>query len=419
MIIRKLRANERYKSDMVSAVAFEWGMDYLKAKAEAEAMTPEEIAEKDKAPEVDENSFLSDRFRESVWAALDDDDSTVFGAVIISNYTVNFDGHTTLMGGVGGVSTLPHCRRQGAIRECMRAALADMNENGFDFSFLYPFSRAYYRQFGYENGAMTRVYTLNFYSLKKYDIRGSIDMLLPGDDLSVLTELYNKYYGQFNLNCARHSYDKSYEEAKFLEKLQYIYVWRNESGEPRGFMSFRKVDGVMDCTYSFSFRGGFVFLDRDALCGMLDFAQKLAPHYHAIKFALPDNRSIDAIISEGNDIECSLQYNGMARVVNVERVLKQCRCRGQGSLNIAVSDKMCAWNNGVWRLSYSPDRPNGVALTDEAADIELDINMFTSLILGITSADDIPYMPMAKLNNQDATVGDVFYKKLCLCSNLF
>ena len=40
MIIRKLRANERYKSDLVSAVAFEWGLDYLKAKAEAEAMTP-------------------------------------------------------------------------------------------------------------------------------------------------------------------------------------------------------------------------------------------------------------------------------------------------------------------------------------------------------------------------------------------
>ena len=80
---------------------------------------------------------------------------------------------------------------------------------------------------------------------------------------------------------------------------------------------------------------------------------------------------------------------------------------------------MCPWNNGVWRLSYSPDRPNEVTLTDEAADIELDINMFTSLILGITSADDILYMPMAKLNNQDAHLGDVFYKKLCLCSNLF
>ena len=419
MIIRKLRANERYKSDLVSAVAFEWGMDYLKAKAEAEAMTPEEIAEKDKAPEVDENSFLSDRFRESVWAALDDDDSTVFGSVIISNYTVNFDGHTTLMGGVGGVSTLPHCRRQGAIRECMRAALADMNENGFDFSFLYPFSRAYYRQFGYENGAMTRVYTLDFKSLKKYGSRGSIDMLLPGDDLSVLTELYNKYYSQFNLNCARHSYEKSYEDGSFLQKQQYIYVWRNDAGEARGFMSFRKSDGVMDCTYSFSFRGGFVFLDADALCGMLDFAQKLAPNYHAIKFALPDNRSIDAIISEGNDIECSLQYNGMARVVNVERVLKVCRCRGQGSLNIAVSDKMCAWNNGVWQLKYAPDCPNEVSPVDAPADIELDINMFTSLILGITSADDIPYMPAAKLNNADAPIGDVFYKKLCLCLNLF
>ena len=394
-------------------------MDYLKAKQEAEAMTPEEIAEKDKAPEVGENSFLSDKFKDSIWAALDDDDTTIFGTVIISNYTVNFDGHTTLMGGVGSVSTLPQHRRHGAIRECMRAALDDMNQNEYDFSFLYPFSRAYYRQFGYENGAMTRVFTLNFDSLKKYNSSGSIEMLLPGDDLSVLTDLYNKYYGQFNLNCARHCYDKSYEDGSFLQKQHYIYVWRNDAGEARGFMIFRKVDGVMDCTYSFNFRGGFVFLDADALRGLLDFAQKFAPHYHAIKFALPDNRSIDAIISEGNNISCSLEYNGMARVVNVERVLKTCRCRGNGSLKIGVNDEMCPWNNGVWQLKYVSGCPNEVVQVDAPADIELNINMFTSLILGITSADDIPYMSAVKLNNTEAPVGDVFYKKLCLCLNLF
>ena len=87
---------------------------------------------------------------------------------------------------------------------------------------------------------------------------------------------------------------------------------------------------------------------------------------------------------------------------------------------LAVGTMKCNSVN-IISVSYThlPDRPNEVALTDEAADIELDINMFTSLILGVTSADDILYMPAAKLNNSDAPVGDVLYKKLCLCLNLF
>ncbi len=419
MIIRKLRANEKYKAGLVSAVAFEFGTDYLKAKEEAEAMTPEQIEEADKAPVTDDNSFPSEKFNSVTWAALDDDDSTVFGSVSISNYTVNFDGNTALMGGVGGVSTLPPYRRNGAIRECMRAALKEMNENGFDFSFLYPFSRAYYRKFGYENGAYSRIWTLQFNSLKKYGTGGKIEMLLPGDDFSPLTEIYRKFYEKYNLACARHKYDGDLENSNLLEQRRYVYIWKNDSGEPRGFMIFRKEDGVMNCTTTFGFRGGFAFLDAEALTAMLDFAQTFAPHYHSIKFSVPDMLNIDAIINEGNNASCTLEYNGMARVVNVERVLGMCQCRGKGSINISVSDLMCPWNNGVWCIKYAPGIANEVCKTENAPDIELDINMFTSLICGISSAADIDFMPSVKVNNNFVNLRDIFYRKPCFVLNLF
>ena len=69
----------------------------------------------------------------------------------VSDFTVQFDGSPCQLGGIGGVATLPQYRRRGGIRACFREALPDMYGSGYDFSYLYPFSTAYYRKFGYEN----------------------------------------------------------------------------------------------------------------------------------------------------------------------------------------------------------------------------------------------------------------------------
>ena len=97
---------------------------------------------------------------------------------------VRFDGHMVTMGGVGGVATLPEHRRKGAIRVCMDAALKKMYADGDVFSVLYPFSRAYYRQFGYEDGASMVRWTMPFASMKLPEVGGTMQLILPGDDLS-------------------------------------------------------------------------------------------------------------------------------------------------------------------------------------------------------------------------------------------
>ena len=206
MIVRKLRANELYKASVVASVAFEIGEDFEKAKAEQMAMTPEQVAEKEKVVPP-ENPLPSEYFKTEVWAAMSDDEQTVYGSMEVPVYTVRFDGHLSVMGGIGGVSTLPPYRRNGSIRECMRAALADMNEKGFDFSYLYPFSRAYYRKFGYENSYEVRQWEADFKALRDYGSKGSVKMLLPGDDFSVLNEIYNQRHGDHCLPSLRREYD--------------------------------------------------------------------------------------------------------------------------------------------------------------------------------------------------------------------
>ena len=73
MIIRKLRPEEAWKSAIAGAVAFEFGIDIEKKKEEALTAKP--------------NGDVT-------WAALADDDDTLYGCMGVRPYTVRFDGAT-------------------------------------------------------------------------------------------------------------------------------------------------------------------------------------------------------------------------------------------------------------------------------------------------------------------------------------
>lgn len=416
MIVRKLRPNEFYKAAVINSVAFEMGNDFEKEKAQQEAMTPEETAEKEKVTPP-ENPLPSEYFKRDIWAALSDDEKTVYGCMSVYPYTVRFDGSLCVMGGIGGVATLPPYRRKGVIRECMRAALADMDAKGYDFSYLYPFSRAYYRKFGFENSYEYREWEVSFDALRDYGSKGSVRMLAKGDDFSVLTELYNRRYADYNLSSVRREYDPDITEKNFLADREYAYVWYNEAGEPRGFMIFRNRDGVMVCTPGFGGKSAFLALDAEAYMGLFDFARMFAPRCHAIRFCESADINLHAIFGEGNAVSCRLYTPGMSRVISVRRVLEKCRCRGEGELNIHIEDPTAPWNDGTWKLRYGAK--NTVESTADPADISMTVNAFSAMISGHIGFADLPFVPGAKVLNEAAPLGDVFYKKKSVVLDLF
>lgn len=416
MIVRKMRANELYKVAEVQSVAFEFGEDVEKAKAEQEAMSPEEVAQKENVTPP-ENPFPAEYFKREVWAAMSDDEKTVYGGLEVPPYTVRFDGHLCVMGGIGGVATLPPYRRNGAIRECMRSALADMNEKGYDFSYLYPFSRAYYRKFGYENGYECREWEVDFKALRNYGTNGSVKMLMAGDDFTVLNELYNKRYADYGLSSVRREYDPALTKKNFLVDKEFAYVWYNEGGEPKGFMIFHNSDGVIDCTPAFGKKAAFLALDMEAYMGLFDFARTFAPNYHAIRFCESAEIHLDALLHENNEVKCRVYTPGMSRVVSVQRVLEKCRCKGAGELNIQVEDPMAPWNSGTWKLKYG--QGNLVEKTEDPADVKMTINAFSSLILGHIDFSDVPFVPGVTVLRQEAPFADVFYKKKSIVLDLF
>lgn len=404
MIIRRLNSNEMYKADLVDSVAFEGDINYDSKKAECLNAAPNHVCDCD-----------------IVWASLDDDQN-VAAKIEVVPLDVRFEGGVVKMGGIGGVATLPAFRRMGLIRECMRSALSEMNDSGYVLSSLYPFSRAYYRQFGYENFADICSWSVDFSALKKYpDVGGKIRLLLPEDDLSALDRVYAKAFADVNHSTVREKYRKSLVGAKRFSEKRYVYVWYDDSDEPRGFMIFKNDNGAMNCLSGWA-GNDFVFCDAAAFKALLNFASGMfAPRYHAIKFNLPDSIPLNIIISEMNSVECSKRPNGMTRVVNVEKALKMCRCKGSGKLKLKISDGFCPWNDGVWSLAFSDGAENqtGRCGASESPDISLDIRSFTTLICGINQIADAPFMPDVEILNPTAPLENVFYKKTNILTNCF
>ena len=109
----------------------------------------------------------------------------------------------------------------------------------------------------------------------------------------------------------------------------------------------------------------------------------------------------------------------MLRVVNVERVLENCTCRGTGEITLRIEDDIITENNGTWRLHFAPGEKNTVEKTDTEPDAVLHIRAFSALICGACNAEDMPWMPDVRVLKADAEFQKVFHTKKCYMMDLF
>lgn len=314
--------------------------------------------------------------------------------------------------------------RGGVIRACVTASLKDMYANDFTFAFLYPFSMQYYRKFGFEAGAPEYRWSVPFTAMKPQDVGGHVEQIFPGGDFTPLLTVYNTFYADHNLSAVRETYDKGLEKANLWNDKRYVFVWYNNENQPRGLMITHKIEegGVtyLDCTHTFQSPGGFLACDAEAFNGLLFFAKSaFSSDYEKLRFTVPSDMHLEQLIGENTRTFCSVFPNGMLRVVNVERVLENCACRGTGEITLSIEDDIITENNGTWRLHFAPGEQNKVEKTDAVPDLILNIRAFSALITGARAAADIPWMPDVRLLRQAPTVPNVFYPKKCSMMDLF
>ena len=395
MIVRKTTAEEGKRVNELFAVAFEQNLE--------------------NGPAEEEETGICH------WAAFTDDTNEMMSTFSISDFSIQFDGHVCKMGGIGGVATLPQYRRRGGIRGCFERALPDMYREGYDFSYLYPFSTAYYRKFGYENCVRKYQTTVDLGLLNPPAATGSFRMAEPGDTMTEEIRLISREWEQ-KYNMMVISEDSDYEWADKTDPcgtLNFCYVYKNGEGAPRAYTVFHmenQSDGRnLVCTK-------FRFLDKDGFAGLMHLFKSLAADHRLLKFELPAEPAMQYLMAEWSMGAASwtLSSGGMVRVVRVQDVLKKARYIGSGSICLEIRDPQIPENNGCFAVRFENGTAVSAEKTEQAPDAVLSIPSFSAMISGICTFEEAAmWLDGVEIRNHGACFSQVFYRKNLMITSYF
>ncbi|MEG1877068.1 MAG: GNAT family N-acetyltransferase [Lachnospiraceae bacterium] len=413
MISRKIKPEELKRTNELFAIAFEFETDNTRSATQVyeDAITH---------PQTREDAYPGEK-----WAAFEEDNATMMSCFSAIPYPIHFDAHHCTMVGIGGVASLPQYRRRGGIRSCFEAALPDMYAHDAAFSYLYPFSTAYYRKFGYEMCCERLHYQIRLDAVPQFCVTGDCILLeqeliqKDGSILASVKQVYEVWQHRYNLMVENESYEYAWVSKSNPPKDQcFSYLYKDHTGVAKGYLSFAKKDEVNGRNLVCS---RFVFTDVEGFLGLMNLVRSYGSDHQYISFELPTDQVISALLPEWSmgAGTCSKAYAGMVRVINVAKVLKMAAYHGSGNLSIQISDAFIPQNNHTFLVTFENGSAIDVSATDQPFDIALGIGDFSRLIVGAYDAASIAFMPLAQINTDLEKLAKVFYTKPTLLTEYF
>lgn len=319
MIIRRLREDENRKLDAIQSLAFSFSCDLEKA---------------------DEGGL-----EDEVYGAFLDDGETLTATIFTPEFESFYDGKVFKSVGIGGVASVPEYRRLGAIRVIFDEIFRLAPERGWVTSFLYPFSFAYYRQFGYERVMKRMRVKVPASCLAKFPRNTSAKMYIKDGPVKreELLAVYNVYAANYDCMFRRlrtHAYS---EQPHKSQKLTYLWY---DGETPAALATFRCKDGVMTVSE-------LCYASPDALRGILGFLRMFEGQVGEYCFEeLPPDSELDFLFGEYVDAEYSLYNGAMGRVLLPQALLENTVYPHEyGHFRLQLDDTI-AYNRGVYAVEY-------------------------------------------------------------------
>ena len=355
------------------------------------------------------------------WAAFDDQTGEMTGNLVVTDFSIRFDGKSAKMGGVGGVASLPQYRRHGGIRGCFEAMLPDMYENGYDFSYLYPFSTGYYRKFGYECCVQKYHTAVDLGLLNPPAPEGFFRLAEPGrpltGDIRAVDAVWENRYNMMAIH-GENDY-KWTEKADPAAKQEFTYVYYDTGGSPKAYATFAKADEADGRNLICS---RFFFTDRGSFSGLMTLFKSFSADHRFVKFTLPTQTAMQYLMPEWSQgaAAWTVQNAGMVRVIRVKNVLEKAAYLGDGAVTLQIRDPQIEQNDRAFAVRFAGGRAVSVEETAAPPDAELSIAAFSALISGVCDfAEAKDWMNGIKVRQNDGVLPRVFYRKPLMIADYF
>ena len=348
---------------------------------------------------VEENSSGHDD-----WGCFTDDGRMMAHAQNERRLTM-FDGHEVETGCIGAVSTFPEYREGGAVRGIFGKIFPDAYEHGEVFSYLYPFSHAFYRKFGYETCCELNIYRFPVSALAGRRFRGWARMWMPGDDYTVHAEIANRFNMRYNMTHVRTAENMKQRNGSDPFQSRFYTYLLGYGEDACAFVSLRdKRENdrcfieVMDCAW----------IGKEGSDAVLGFIARYTADYPGgVIFRAPGDLKLSMLMSDGYSLAGSELANGyMARVINVQKALSLLRKPEGAEFTIAVSDPMIPENDGVWHVCG-----DSAEKCSADADISVSVTALAPMLLGAMPLPLAKFRDDVKVNANRDILEKVFVEK--------
>ncbi|MHA2302383.1 MAG: GNAT family N-acetyltransferase [Candidatus Thorarchaeota archaeon] len=283
-------------------------------------------------------------------------------------------------GGVWGVGTEPHYRKQGMIAALVVESLSRMKEEGIVLSILDPFFPPFYEKFGYAQAESRVVHTFkhdNLRSVKKMD---DISTRVLGD-VSDSKKVLEVQESMARFGSRVFFQQKSLELQ--IKRGHYHILERN--GEPVGEIKFRfKKSGDWEFNLAISTSS---YTSIEVLPSIIELVANYSSNAREVKWYCDPELPITYFMKDPEDAPVTSSGRMMMRVIDFEGYCSNIRVpqRATGSVVIKLEDRDCNWNTGIYRITPQDERL-GVERVSLEPDIVLDAIQLSRIISGRSSA---------------------------------
>jgi predicted acetyltransferase len=314
--------------------------------------------------------------------------------------------------------TRPESRGLGHMNALMSRAFEHMRDNAQDFSFIFPFSFAYYRKFGYEMCYFYDKVKIPVSQFRDYKLEVNAAPHEPNDSFAPFDEIYKHFTREKNFSIIRN--EKLWEEIldrdPYLD-LQFTYLFRDKTGDAVAYILYEVERDDDD--------GNRLIITElcwktpDALQIVFSFLARLGAEFEYVLWNAPSCLEILALFPEGYAIEFRRESAGMNRIVDVAAALSTLRApEKNGRIIISVADKFLPQNTGV----YAVDFENGslsATRAQLAPDIDLSIETLSQLVAGYITPQAAAYKKDVTVRGNIAELNALFPKRNPFINNRY
>lgn len=319
------------------------------------------------------------------------DGETIVAGCIVFPYKMRLRQSFVPMAGIAMVCSRQDYRGKGGIRQLFTELLLELRKD-FKVSVLYPFSRDFYRKYGWEVFDRWQYVKFSPGSLTEHESTGidASDMAFPDfDSIS-----FYKEYARTHFNCTLRS------EVDWKERLSPVWPDQVDKRIVK-FSKDEKVVGILDNTLGFnqkedtSFHSIFTFASQneEARNAMFTYLRRLSHQVKEVRMWLPQHFEIWPYINESPQ-EHHLRETSMIRIVDLKRLNGLEILSEDVRIDMKIEDSQCSWNDGNYRLEI---KDNALSICEGGTpQIEIGIGSLSTVISGRESLSRMVELGRAK-----------------------